>query len=62
MLSKHKQFSYTVHKYVYINLTIIVELILEKCIVNYSFNSSIWKQKDNKSADLRWNITGLGLF
>lgn len=39
-----------------------MELILEHCIVNYSFNSSIWKQKGNASADLRWNITGQGLF
>lgn len=30
-----------------------MEIILDKCIVKYSFNSSIWKQKGNASADLR---------
>lgn len=30
-----------------------MEKILGKCIVEYPFNSSVWKQKGNASADLR---------
>lgn len=61
MLVKQKQFSYTVHKYIYINLSMIMELILENCI-NYTFNSCIWKQTGKASDDPRWNIMELGLF
>lgn len=30
-----------------------MEMILDKCIIKYSFNNSIWKQKGNVCADLR---------